>query len=245
MKLKNMNRGIALGLVLAIGTGIYVAVENAQFKNSQSDIENVVNEYCAALVKSNVGNIKEKQNSWNDLVNNYFVDYNNEYDYSIHKSQLLSNISSFTSEFVTDDESFLSKDCVTSADYEVSDITIKKSGNTGATVTFSCSVYYEYSGVPLCLDFNGIGSLDNGYYENENNSDKSYKGTREYSGCSLLLMKEADGWKIASMSNNYGYMDNMQEDSTASVDLTDSVSQADVSSSPSESSTEEVSSLGE
>lgn len=55
VKLRNINRGLVLGGVLALGVVCYSVYDNNQFKTSKPEIEQTMRDYIADLTSANVG----------------------------------------------------------------------------------------------------------------------------------------------------------------------------------------------
>lgn len=242
MKLKNINRGLVLGGVLIVGTVCYVVYGNHAFKKNIPDIEKTAEQSITAMAESNIGELKDNYGRWRGFVGNYMTDYRNQNDYSIKKSDIISEIQSeygFGENIGT----------ITAAQAEITDISVSKSGKTGATVNVGYSMYFEYSGsAPVALTFNGITYLDDNYeydeYGNEipNEYDGSYAETIS-GNAELYMIKESDGWKIASMNDYHGYSSSVRKLDDTETDSESSDSE--VTSEISSEKAEEADSVGE
>lgn len=225
VKLRNINRGLVLGGVLVLGVVCYTVYENNQFKTSKPEIEQTVRDYIADMTNSNVGSGDILKNQWTDFVNGYYADYTNNTDDGITKAELLEQINHTDVATQNGD--------ITSAEYDIKDMTINKSGADGAKVTMTYNVCYDVSkGDPNFITTSGISAMSSGNYTNSDNyepSKSSYKAVLSYDSTEFYLIRTSDGWKIAT-SDDYGY----GEDYSFDDDNTDSDSVADESAVDSE-----------
>lgn len=243
MKLKNINRGLALGCILIIGTAAYVVKDNMDFKKSKPDIETAITDSVQAMAQSNLGSGDKQEHKWKSFLSEYMTEYSNESDYKFKKSDIMDEINSGYYEAEDYNEVF-------NANSEVTNVNIKKSGSSGAIVTFDYSLYYEYTGsCPAYLSFDGMSTFDGGMEEYDNYGKpmpdtqiSSYGET--FDGSAEAYMIEVDGkWKIASMSGRGYEMDVKQLDSDSTAESDNDISES--SQSAGENADENNSQAGE
>ena len=93
MKLRNINRGLVLGGVLALGVVCYSVYDNNQFKTSKPEIEQTMRAYIADLTSANVGSSDKLKSQLTDFVNKNYTDYTtSDNEYASSKSGLLDEI---------------------------------------------------------------------------------------------------------------------------------------------------------
>lgn len=113
---------------------------------------------------------------------------------------------------------------ITSAEYDIKEMSINKSGADGAKVTMIYNVCYDVSkGDPTFLTTNGINTMTSGNYTNSDNyepSKSSYKAIFSYEYAEFYLLRTSDGWKIAT-SSNYGYGEDYNFDDNNSDSVAD------------------------
>lgn len=216
MKLRNINRGLVLGGVLALGVVCYSVYDNNQFKTSKPEIEQTMRDYIADLTNANVGSSDKLKSQLTDFVNEHYADYTtSDNEYASSKSGLLEEINQ--AEVATQGGD------ITSAEYDIKEMSINKSGADGAKVIMIYNVCYDVSkGDPTFLTTNGINTMTSGNYTNSDSyepSSSSYKAIFSYEYAEFYLLHTSDGWKIAT-SSDYGY----GEDYTFDDNNTDSVS---------------------
>ena len=210
MKLRNINRGLVLGGVLALGVVCYTAYDNNQFKTSKPEIEQTMRDYIADLTSANVGSSDKLKSQLTDFVNKNYTEY------ASSKSGLLDEINQ--AEVATQGGD------ITSAEYDIKEMSINKSGADGAKVTMIYNVCYDVSkGDPTFLTTNGINTMTSGNYTNSDNyepSTSSYKAIFSYENAEFYLLRTSDGWKIAT-SSDYGYGEDYSFDDNNSDSVAD------------------------
>lgn len=220
LKLRNINRGLVLGGVLALGVVCYTAYDNNQFKTSKPEIEQTMRDYIADLTSANVGSSDKLKSQLTDFVNKNYTDYTtSDNEYALSKSGLLDEINQ--AEVATQGGD------ITSAEYDIKEMSINKSGADGAKVTMIYNVCYDVSkGDPTFLTTNGISTMTSGNYTNSDNyepSTSSYKAIFSYENAEFYLLRTSDGWKIAT-SSDYGYGEDYSFDDNNS----DSVAESEI-----------------
>lgn len=217
VKLRNINRGLVLGGVLALGVVCYSVYDNNQFKTSKPEIEQTMRDYIADLTSANVGSSDKLKSQLTDFVNKHYADYTtSDNEYASSKSGLLEEINQAEVAAQGGD--------ITSAEYDIKEMSINKSGADGAKVIMIYNVCYDVSkGDPTFLTTNGINTMTSGNYTNADNykpSTSSYKAIFSYEYAEFYLLRTSDGWKIAT-SSNYGYGEDYSFDDNNSDSVAD------------------------
>lgn len=217
VKLRNINRGLVLGGVLALGVVCYSVYDNNQFKTSKPEIEQTMRDYIADLTSANVGSSDKLKSQLTDFVDKHYADYTtSDNEYASSKSGLLDEINQ--AEVATQGGD------ITSAEYDIKEMSINKSGADGAKVTMIYNVCYDVSkGDPTFLTTNGINTMTSGNYTNSDNyepSTSSYKAIFSYENAEFYLLRTSDGWKIAT-SSDYGYGNDYNFDDNNSDSVAD------------------------
>ena len=222
VKLRNINRGLVLGGVLALGVVCYTAYDNNQFKTSKPEIEQTMRDYIADLTSANVGSSDKLKSQLTDFVDKHYAcllytsDAADDNEYASSKSGLLDEINQ--AEVATQGGD------ITSAEYDIKEMSINKSGADGAKVTMIYNVCYDVSkGDPTFLTTNGINTMTSGNYTNSDNyepSTSSYKAIFSYENAEFYLLRTSDGWKIAT-SSDYGYGEDYSFDDNNSDSVAD------------------------
>lgn len=217
VKLRNINRGLVLGGVLALGVVCYSVYDNNQFKTSKPEIEQTMRDYIADLTSANVGSSDKLKSQLTDFVNKHYADYTtSDNEYASSKSGLLEEINQAEVAAQGGD--------ITSAEYDIKEMSINKSGADGAKVIMIYNVCYDVSkGDPTFLTTNGINTMTSGNYTNADNykpSTSSYKAIFSYEYAEFYLLRTSDGWKIAT-SSDYGYGEDYSFDDNNSDSVAD------------------------
>lgn len=212
MNLRKINRGLVLGFLIAACTATYVVVDNSSFKKeSKPEIEKVTQSFIEDLAQANVGNSKEVQQQTRKVLDDYFTDYKNNYDYSFKKSDFMSEL---------DDKNFEPEknDAVVSkVKTNIRKADVSKCGTDGANVQIKYDTYVEFSGKEFNFeDLMGATHIDVAR-DNENADKESYKNkhySSSYTSEGSIYVKKVDGeWKIASsnMGSETTLYDNFKE----------------------------------
>ena len=193
--------------MLALGVVCYSVYDNNQFKTSKPEIEQTMRDYIADLTSANVGSSDKLKSQLTDFVNKHYADYTtSDNEYASSKSGLLEEINQ--AEVATQGGD------ITSAEYDIKEMSINKSGADGAKVIMIYNVCYDVSnGDPTFLTTNGINTMTSGNYTNSDNYEPS--------SSSYKAIFSSDGWKIAT-SSDYGYGEDYSFDNDNS-DTADSV----------------------
>lgn len=203
MKLRNINRGLVLGAVLTVGVVCYAVYDHNTFKANKPEIEETVESYVKAIAESNVGKAEALNSQWTELVNDKFTDYAGNDDYGVTKTDILSEINGTTVKSSQAGE-------ITSAESNIKNISISKSGADGAKVNFSYSICYEVTyGDPYFMSFSGLSSFNSGDYSANDVYEPSRSPYKAFFDgyAEFYLIRTGDGWKIASVED-YGYGEN-------------------------------------
>lgn len=221
MNIRRINKGIALGCVLAIGTACYVVYDQKQFSKGHDKIESTVEQYLKDVASAQVGkNAQDVVDSYRDIVDRYWVSsdwFKNDNNYSVmDKSGVVSDWDTIVKDLQP--TGYYEK-----CDVRVEDIDISKYGNKGAFATVSFNTACEFYGAPLDILNGYITITENENYtpmgESETDPSIKYKSNREYSGAEFYLENVDGDWRITGTSY-FGYSSNTNivSDDNSSVD---------------------------
>ena len=230
MNIRRINRGIALGCVLAVGTVSYVVYDHKQFSKGQDDIKSTIEQYLQEI--STVQVIKDQQKSldaYKNVVDKYWISDNewfNENIYVTEKGDLMDGWDSIIKDWMP--TGYFEK-----FEIKMGDISINKYGNNGAYAEVSYDVYSEFYGSPL--DFSGsyITTVNDTYDENGerivNDASDKYKNTKQYHSTEFYLEKVDGSWRIVGTAG-WAYNDNVQKLTDESKDIDDKAEDSTVDS---------------
>ncbi len=236
MNFRKINRGIVLGVVLVIGTSIYVVNDNRRFKQSEGDIKNVVDNYFDDIAELNLKKDEDVYSNVEELVDKTwgYGDFSNN-DYNIiSKSSIKSDL-----EYLKENSSSVGE--VFTYETNITSLKINKYGPNGAVASFNLSEYIDFSGAPDILSYDSFCQVENNDYDQvsgEMNVDvnNEYSLTKEYYEAKIYLNYIDGEWKITGVAN-YGYSSNVNlinsndnDSSSYDVDNEDDSSQGDESS---------------
>lgn len=195
MKLKEVNRGLVLGLVLLIGVVFHVNWQNHKFKKDIPVISRTIEEYGQDVLKSSVGDPTGfKRRTTAAIQNAYTGKAELPENFYASKASILSEID-YTD--LDDTEGTLYD-----AEFKVLDLKAKKSGS-GARVNIKYELDLTYSGMPYYADLSGVNILSPW---GTVNYDKKRVSKQE--GSMDLYMKEESGsWKVVYVAYNFTYME--------------------------------------
>ncbi|MDE6148911.1 MAG: hypothetical protein K2F81_02290 [Ruminococcus sp.] len=213
MNIRRINRGIALGCVLAVGTVSYVVYDHKQFSKGQDDIKSTIEQYLHDI--STVQVIKDQQKSldaYKNVVDKYWIsgnDWFNEDANVFDKSGLMDGWDTVIKDW--NPTGYFEK-----CEIKTGDISISKYGNDGAYAVVAYDVYSEFYGSPL--DFSGgyVTTVNSDTYDNNGDriiydvSDK-YKNTKEYFSTEFYLEKVDGSWRIVGAAGWWYNNNNLQK----------------------------------
>ncbi len=211
-KLKKLNRGVILAVVLLVGLVIYIVADNQMFKSEKPEIEQLVSDYVGEIAEINVapeeyqvaGKAYTKEDSENRI-----EDYTNiidKYWTTVDESDNLLTWYSYKAEVKNAMEYLLSSPdngYITSCTADVTDCKINKDGPNSAVMT--CTVRFIFTGTESCALI-GSGGIDYSYSYNDANLDNMRKCSVEQD-CKFMLQRTSDGWKIGG-NEWYSYLAN-------------------------------------
>ena len=235
MNIRRINRGIALGCVLAVGTVSYVVYDQKQFSKGQDSIKSIIEQYFNDVASVQVTKNQEKAlDAYKNVMDKYWVNNNdwfNEDDFIFDKSSL------------TEGWDTIIKDWQPTGHFEkcemrIGDVSINKYGNNGAVATVDYDVYCEYFGAPLDFSNVHVTTADQDYYVGNENGDKDesvkYKGTKNYFATEFYLENVDGDWRIVGVgrfSNGYSSnISNVTEENNDSKAVDDNMENSDTDS---------------
>ena len=218
MKLRNINRGLALGLVVAVGTTAYVIVDNSNFKNkSKPEIETISKKLVEDVAQSNVGSYQTAKENWNKIIEDYFMEYSNSGDYYLKKSDFKHSL---------DDGAEMLDGEITKSAIKFNKLEVTKCGTEGANVEVDYDTYFEFTGTNIdFLDLSMLENLDLASYDSEEseaknreeikkkNEGKTFSTSYNMKG-NIYMLKEDGKWKVAGVDvwpPNSGASENIKE----------------------------------
>lgn len=200
-KLKKINRGIVLAVILVIVMTIYIIIDYSNFKKEIPMIKTTVTDYVDELSQFNIAPEKyqstkcvysdEDKNSriseFNVFADKYWTnnDYNDE-PWTTEKKEFKNLFASYIDD--------LEKGFITECSSDVENIIVKKDGPNSAVVVVKYKINYVGSNrVKIINNDDGYGYYD--YDEEKVQTDALYKHIDEISS-ELNLYRTDDGWKV-------------------------------------------------
>ncbi|MBR1749327.1 MAG: hypothetical protein IJ740_00400 [Ruminococcus sp.] len=201
MKTKKINRGLALGAAVIIGTSMYIGYDTLSFKSSKSDIEAAVKDYIAATADANVKSGTDNS-KWESLINDNWS-YNRFYDKSYYYRTADEIKREIRYERETGDIGEI-LECTP----KILSITVKKEGPDLAKAIVKYSFDFKAKGnvyfMPLSYPVDIMqAAIDMNYGDSYNNNalvkDTEYSGTITCDNDMEFILQEDDGeWKIVA-----------------------------------------------
>lgn len=206
-RLKKLNRGIILAIILLIGLTIYIMIDNHNFKSEKSEIENVVEDYVNALNAFNITpedqralDVKLTQQQSDEIYKNgktildkYWVEgktpVNTSFDFYFVKSDMRRMLQSWID---------TKQGYVTDYKLDIKSSSISKNGPNAAIMFLDVSVKATGAGEQTIFGLDGQEWLS---FSDE--VDTNLKSTKAEGNYDIYLKRTSDGWKI---EGSYGYM---------------------------------------
>lgn len=219
--LKKANRGIILGILLLVGTAVYIIIDLQQFKSERPEIESVLSDFVENIDEfSSVpaeyrfndrtyeGQVKDDfVKKYNQFIDKYWTasdDNVNIYSWSMKKPDMKSSVNDFISG--------LQDRTPVSCDFSLKTInSVNKDGPNRAVV--EATVKADVQGTPDCVFLSPHGPTQYIWDDSEmtssfdiNASDNVY-ATEVEIDIVFQLKRTSEGWKITSSEDN-GWFDN-------------------------------------
>ena len=194
IKWKQINRGIILAVVLAVGTAGYVLVQNAEFKKSIPEISDRAAQIGQEMAESNIGSgdaVRRKQRAFvqNSFKENDAMTVSDFMGMSFNKNNLLYYLSEPAEE----------KGEVLSVKYEQISSSVNKSGSVGANVKVDYTVSYECLGTPELLGFNGFDSTE--FLFDRDEDAEGLKTIVMRGEATLYMLPEGGEWRVVTVTS--------------------------------------------
>lgn len=210
-RMKKMNRGILLGVVILLALIIYIVVDNVRFNQSKDDIKNEAQKYAEAFAAASVSDVegiwsKEDVEKYNQgltqVINEYWSDNGVStaliYGYE-GKNDMIDYVSYFgnTSSYVGN---------VKNVKYDFTKVKVKKYGPGGAmltgTIVMTGSVpqYNGFTFIGGCMYADYFTGVDD---DKENEEGKISNATVDISveiDATMIFTYEDGQWKICNQS---------------------------------------------
>jgi hypothetical protein len=226
---KRTNRGLLLGGVLILGTGIYVGMDYYRFNHSKDDMEQTIRSYASNLAKLAITpdsqavygyqlTDAEKDTQYSaleQLIRSYWTDtYDNSEDYYIRRSDLLLTMHAL----VYNDYPSEMAGYITDYTVNISKLKLTKNGPNAALFNMTMDVLvdsYGYTAYPALDGMNfidSIGSVVSTDSWDDDEDDEASEDDTYYDGALRTtasitytgeLLYEDGAWKISWM-NDYG-----------------------------------------
>lgn len=194
-KLKEVNRGLVLAVILLIGVVIYVNWQNHVFKKNIPVIEKTVEELGDDVLQANVGDAKGfKRRATSAVQNSYTGMGDISKEVFENRSSLLSAIDNL--------DNTASEGRIYEIGMDIDNIDVHKVGS-GAKVTVQYTVNMVITGSPQYLSLGGF------LWTEGADDDQKRRLTHE---CVMeLYMKQANGgWKVVYVDRNMQYSERME-----------------------------------
>ena len=203
MNLRKINRGIALGCVVAVATTGYVVLDRKQFSKNTDAITAVVESYLndTAATRCSAQDQKQLCLNYKNTIEKHWADNtwsgNNIFDDTATKEELLSELDTNNADYKT-------QGYFTKYEIKINDVKVSKYGS-GALANVTYNVVDEFYGAPLDMITCGFEPVDNENTDANNNPITD--PTIQYHQTSALdfnlyLEKVDDDWKIVGLSSN-------------------------------------------
>lgn len=191
-KLKEVNRGLVLALILLIGVIVHVNWKRHEFKKDIPVIEQTIKELDEEVLKANLGDAKGYQRRVTSAVQDAYTGMGDiAKEVYCNKSTLLQMLDT-SDDFGSDGE--ISD---ISIDIENSDI---HSMGSGASVNVGYTLTMTYTGSPTYIDLSGRHYVDG----NEDGAERRLKREGTFS---CYMKKKNGSWKVVYIDDAMEYND--------------------------------------
>ncbi len=209
LRLRRINRGIALGLVAIVVFAGYISYSSSRFKNRERDvIEQTVKSYASEILQCSVSSsadandsadAKKREEAAQEVIEKYWMQSDTIDNYN--QSPETPNYYSTKKDYLSDISGYSENPpsgYISSAACEVVITKIKKNGPSGATV--SVDVTYQLYGSQTPMFF-GMSDLTNFWSELSPDKPEKYSFSGE-----LQMFKDDGEWKIVGADYFYSQM---------------------------------------
>ena len=223
-RMKKMNRGIALGLIIIVVLIIYIVIDNVRFNQSKEDIENVAETYAQAFADASESDVegiwkKEDAKSYREglinVIDKYWSDSSvstaliNGYE---SKAELVESM-----EYFDLANNYIGN--VKNVKYDFTKVKIKKYGPGGAILT---GTVVMTASVPMSESFAYLGGIDSAYSIDWNygEEDEELEDGKIKSGmvdivaeidATMIFTYEAGEWKLCNQSTYFMWEGDVSE----------------------------------
>lgn len=203
MNLRKINRGIALGCMVAVTTAGYVVADRKQFSKNTDAITESVESYLndMAVTRCSAQNQKQLRINYKDTIEKHWANNtwsgSNIFDYTATKEELLSELD-------TSDTEYKTQGYFTKYEIKINDVKVSKYGS-GALANVTYNAVDEFYGAPLDLMSWGFEPVDNENTDANNNliTDPTIQYHQTSALDFNLYLEKVDGdWKIVGLSSN-------------------------------------------
>ncbi|MGN1114597.1 MAG: hypothetical protein ACI4RC_05690 [Oscillospiraceae bacterium] len=207
MKLRRINRGIALGCVLIIALTGYVIVDTFRFAKNQNTIESNVKNFF-----NTYSQVSTSASNTTQLIENYknFINDNMVYEkmggmnHIIKKSDFIQSLNSDISDICDYNPSGY----INELSINIQDISISKYGSSGACATVDYNMIIDVVDNPVILTGYGLNTASYYYPYSEDDDSDEIKGHKRIavSSCQdIIYLKLIDNkWEITGFDYSSG-----------------------------------------
>ena len=204
MKLRRLNRGIALGCVVAIATTGYIIYDQKQFSKNVGDISQSVKDYLGDITDAQTSSDDPKQLCENlkEVINKHMTSETlktSDSDfYTTPKSEYISKLNSAPKDLAPTVGSF------SKYEVKINNIKVSKYGNNGAVANVNYEMVCEYTGNPIECTDSYVSTI---YDEREDGTPKDtkqkYRQTKECDDGEFYFNNVDGEWKLCGISTWY------------------------------------------
>lgn len=204
MNLKKINRGIALGCIIAAVTAGYVIYDHQQFSKNTPVITDAVEGYLDDMADARCSQKDQQKlaDDYKEVISKHWTnDANSSLNTFYNKNDIMTDLNT------------AAVDCeptgyFTDYDFNINNISIKKYGG-GAVATVDYDVVCEFYGTPLEIGDYGVSNVENNNYDQNgnpiNDSTIKYRQNKSYKDAEFYLKKVDGQWKIFGIEQQWDW----------------------------------------
>lgn len=204
MKLRRINRGIALGCIVAIATTGYIVYDQKQFSKNVGNISQSVKDYLEDLTDAQTSSDDPKQLCENlkDVINKHMTSetLQTSSDFATTpKSEYLSSLNSAPEDYAPTVGGF------SKYEVKINNIKVSKYGNNGAVANVNYEMVCEYTENPIECTDSFVTTISNEQEENPlpNDTKQKYRQTKTCNDGEFYFNNVDGEWKLCGISTWY------------------------------------------
>ncbi|NLZ45290.1 MAG: hypothetical protein GX896_01215 [Clostridiales bacterium] len=210
IRLKKINRGIVLAIVLLIGLVVFVMVDNHNFKSEKAEIEKMTEDYVAGINDFNAAYYKEKfpnkkltkeqedkiLSQGKEIFNKLWISGkpSGSTQWSSHKTDMMSTL-----DYHVKDNQF-QQSIVQECNFNIKEMKVSKNGPNSALVDVTMNSKVIGSGDIIAFSPSGT---DNMLYTEQPSDVEQLKLVKGEGLFTVELSRTDDGWKIKSVQGYF------------------------------------------